>query len=586
MKKKLVAFAVTAAMVVTSAVPVFADTVGGWGQKDQPTNVIQVTDELTTEAVAVEELTSEGKTFETIVDLNKALGTAGSHFNLEFVDENGEKIADKVTLAIYQSGSQPYVSVGSTALATAGIVTLQWTVTNKDVTVAVVQHGYSDKPLNQKLTATLPAGAVGLASLTVDAEANYPVTMYEVYPEYVEDITVVTDYGDKEKEAVATQPVEGVELTIKDMTLTGGTVIAHDEITKYANVQWYADGEPVGALNDLAYEPAPTDRGKVITVKVVGSKDSGVFGETLWGENTDPIAVATRYAGANRYETAMDAADAMKPDAGYDAFVVATGEDYADALSASAFADSVDAPILLVNQYYEDTVAQYIAENAASYKTTVYIVGGEGVVSEDFAKQVDLKYNVKRLAGDDRYATNLAVLEQMNVTNWMVVVSGQDYADALTAAAIAQPIMIVGDTLTVDQIEFLGTKADDKDYIIVGGIGAVSLDVEDELALFDKDTVARYWGSNRYETAYAVAETNLVNKNAIVLASGDDFADGLVGGVVALDKTGVVLLVNDNNTTFAERYADENPSADLYVVGGEGVVSNTIVQNVWEAKIA
>ena len=304
----------------------------------------------------------------------------------------------------------------------------------------------------------------------------------------------------------------------------------------------------------------------------------------------------------------------MKPAGGFTDIFVATGTDYADALSATSLAAKMGAPILLVNEYYEDAVKDYIDENAASYNnTTIYIVGGTGAVSQAFQDSVD-KYavNVERLAGADRYETNIAVLkaydEEVAPDNKsdmreILVASGTDYPDALSASATGLPVLLVGDSLTKAQRDYLQDelvthKAGNqvyyevtKGYTIVGGRAAVSDDVKAELSekayVSNPDLVTRLNGSNRYATNKAVMDKYVTVKGDkyVFVASGNDFADALTGGVLAAQNGCALVLVNEYNTEFAKDIAEKVSANNanyggLVVVGGEGVVSNAIVQKI------
>ena len=64
----------------------------------------------------------------------------------------------------------------------------------------------------------------------------------------------------------------------------------------------------------------------------------------------------------------------------------------------------------------------------------------------------------KRLWSSDRYYTNLAVMQEENITGNVSVCSGKSFADALSAAATGTPILLVGDELMADQRELLQSK--------------------------------------------------------------------------------------------------------------------------------
>ena len=80
-----------------------------------------------------------------------------------------------------------------------------------------------------------------------------------------------------------------------------------------------------------------------------------------------------RISGTTRYETGYKVADALKAELGvdkFDAVVIATGKNFADALSGSYLAVVKNAPIILTNGK-DDNVAQlheYITSNVTSFE--------------------------------------------------------------------------------------------------------------------------------------------------------------------------------------------------------------------------
>ena len=148
----------------------------------------------------------------------------------------------------------------------------------------------------------------------------------------------------------------------------------------------------------------------------------------------------TRLAGGHRYETAFLAADRMKVTLGiekFDAVVVASGTSFADALSGSYLAAVKEAPILLASsvEKVDVLVKDYIRGNLNA-GGTVYILGGESAVPGAFEDGLD-GFAVKRLAGGNRFDTNLMVLEEAGIGDKPVLVcTGLSFADSLSASAM------------------------------------------------------------------------------------------------------------------------------------------------------
>ena len=487
MKKKLVAFAVTAAMVVTSAVPVLAWEADKPGLDTSKNEIVLTGGENGfPEGIkdgSVAGPISDNKTFTTYVDFNRIKGNFEYVLNLS----NGKKTYDGIKLTMGSNKTIGVVVNGKVVtdengrelneIPVKGIVAFNWTIVENaagdfylDITVDELGDTAKAEDLCSVLIPDEMTQVEYLALNAYDSPDNskdeavigaddYIAIYQDKAPEYVVGVEVIKVDGKTHEPIlshgepiVVTQPVEGETYAINSITFDDGTVITGaEEISKYVTLTvnaTKANGNVVKFDNvdkgDLAFRIAPDKYDDCfITATVNAIKGTGVFGDVTWGEDAEALAVQQRLAGANRYETAMKVADQMKPTGGFENIFVATGESYADALSATALAKKLGAPILLVNQYYEETIKEYIDANAADYNATVYIVGGEGVVSEEFAKSVD-KYNVdvERIAGADRYATNLAILKAFadkNLGNGsmknILVASGLDYADALSASA-------------------------------------------------------------------------------------------------------------------------------------------------------
>ena len=288
-----------------------------------------------------------------------------------------------------------------------------------------------------------------------------------------------------------------------------------------------------------------------------------------------------RYSGDNRYETAFAVADELKQLQGVSEFqniIVAYGNDYADALGGSYLAKVKNAPILVINSRTESYVKDYIDENVQA-GGTVYLLGGEGVVSRAFENSLT-GYNVVRLGGSNRYETNMNILREAGVSSGdeVLVCSATSFADSLSASAVGKPILLVNRTLYQEQIDLLEDLGCDSFYLI-GGTGAVTNTVENQLEQIG--SVERVAGANRYETSMAIAEKFFANgSSTVVIASGNDYPDGLTGGPLAMALDAPLFLVNDRNTNYAEEYAHAADVDMLTVVGGTGAVSETAVKNI------
>ena len=311
------------------------------------------------------------------------------------------------------------------------------------------------------------------------------------------------------------------------------------------------------------------------------------YGGTLtWVAYNVPGTVdITRLSGKTRYDTAFAVADQLKEVLGvetFDTIVVAYGRNFADALAGSYLATQLDAPILLTEDSQHSNVLDYIQENLSS-TGKVYILGGDAAVSlafEDSLSGAGIHY--ERLSGKTRYDTNLAILQKAGLNGKDILVcTGQNFADSLSASAVNMPILLVNSStnkLTTTQEEYLETL-ESCTFHIIGGTGAVSAELADALAAYG--TVERISGKDREATSVAVANTFFTSPNTVALAYSRNFPDGLCGGPLAYNLGAPLLLVNSGAESYAAAYVEENSIETGIILGGSTAVSDDTVSAVF-----
>ena len=186
---------------------------------------------------------------------------------------------------------------------------------------------------------------------------------------------------------------------------------------------------------------------------------------------------------------------------------------------------------------------------------------------------------MKRLAGKDRYGTNLAVLKEADVTGeTLLVCSGQSFADSLSVSSTGLPILLAADTMTAEQKSYISDIATDRFYMI-GGTGAVSSSVERTCKL-QGDTV-RLAGKNRYTTSTAVARAFYGDwSSSAVLAYAQNFPDGLAGGTLAMSLQAPVLLTDNGSFGYAGFYGTDAGLEKAAVLGGVTLINDDVVNKV------
>ncbi len=301
-----------------------------------------------------------------------------------------------------------------------------------------------------------------------------------------------------------------------------------------------------------------------------------------------------RVYGSSRYDTSIASAEALKKQLGVEKFeniVVASGTQFPDALAGSYLAVKKNAPVILVADGKGGSVmaqmTDYIKENLAD-GGTVYVLGGEGAVSPLFEEDMgDMASAVKRIAGNNRYETNILILEEAGVTDGedVLVCTGMGFADSLGASATGRPILLVPGSRILDyQEEYLNSLSGSHDYYIIGGEGAVGAGVEN--ALYSHGHVRRLAGVNRYETSALVADAFFEEPDTLVMAYGQTFPDGLSAGPLAAACNAPLVLCANSISAVAEivdyRRSNELPLTKMFVTGGPSLISDVNAELVFE----
>ncbi|MDU5237178.1 MAG: cell wall-binding repeat-containing protein, partial [Finegoldia magna] len=159
-----------------------------------------------------------------------------------------------------------------------------------------------------------------------------------------------------------------------------------------------------------------------------------VPGTTTPSTPAEQQKTTTRVAGADRIQTSVEVSKKYYESA--ETVIIANYEQFADSLSASALSKQLKAPILLVQKDQLDSVvAQEIKRLGAK---NVIVIGGEKSV--DKTKDSLSQYNVRTIAGANRYETSAKIAQEvikLTGTKKAVIASGEVFADALTVAPLA-----------------------------------------------------------------------------------------------------------------------------------------------------
>ncbi len=297
----------------------------------------------------------------------------------------------------------------------------------------------------------------------------------------------------------------------------------------------------------------------------------------------------SRIQGANRYDTAV--AISKKAFTGTaPAVVMASGEDYPDALTGSALAGAANGALLLTGKASLPDIIK--TELKRLNPTQIYIMGSTAAISgtvETAIKAALPAATVTRIEGSDRYETARKAADRvfaLKAPTKAIVVNGTAWPDAASVSALAYaksyPILLSKPSeLGTQAAGYLSARKPATTYVI-GSETVVPKAVYDAISTATGHAVLRLSGPNRYATAAAVARQSIsltegFSATEVYITTGLNYPDALVGGVLA-GKTRHPLLL----TGFASCPADtatfltgNKPVISyIWILGGGGAISS------------
>jgi putative cell wall-binding protein len=363
-------------------------------------------------------------------------------------------------------------------------------------------------------------GAMALSNIAIAADDTRPVDIDgdpDIKSERGPDIW---RFADKDRVGTA---VEAAERT---NGLWGDTVIiATSGISKGGKVseQGFADALTVTPLADLLDAPVLlNNEGDKLDSRVEDFiEDEGfenaiiIGGDSLFSEKfVDDLEDALddgdveRIYGANRYETSVKVANYTFRHADDNRdykeanIFLASGTDFADALSAGAAAAENDGVVLLTDgdDRVYDSVYKFVVNHQWSDYNWInhgatYGIGGPAVKAaangNGHGESIDLDH---KIVGKDRYETATLVAEKLfDDPENVVIASGLKYPDAVVGGAYAGnvdgPLLLTRhhtlDKYTEDYL--LDHRSDIENVFVFGGEGSIHRDVSKDIKDLDWD---------------------------------------------------------------------------------------------------
>ena len=292
-----------------------------------------------------------------------------------------------------------------------------------------------------------------------------------------------------------------------------------------------------------------------------------------------------RLSGDNRYETSVEVSEKNFKSA--DTVVLASGQNIADALVASSYADIEEAPILLTNK---NSISDEVLDEIERLKADkVVIVGGQSSISssvESRLKKEDIK--VTRISGRDRFDTSDKLSQEVSrlskKSSQAILVNGYKNIDALSVSSLATkeelPILLNGRNALNMSVKNRLKQMNVKKVYIIGGNNSISSDVEKELKRM-QISVVRLSGTDRYETSANIAKYAYKDFDEAIVASGENPVDALAASTLTGKKEAPILLTNKNKIPKSiKKIIEDMDIGKITIVGGENSITDNVMDDM------
>ncbi len=305
-----------------------------------------------------------------------------------------------------------------------------------------------------------------------------------------------------------------------------------------------------------------------------------------------PTITFGRLSGADRYSTSVAISRANFTPT-QDVVVIASGQDFPDALGAGPLAALVEAPLLLVPT--SGTLPAVVAAELDRLKTQdVIVVGGAASVSTSMVKQIEahtasgMAYQV---AGSNRFDTAAQLTDFFDPTLTGVPVylaSGTTFPDALGGGAAASLaggyLLLTGPTKLPAETAAALKRVKPSEVIVLGGptivSDAVLSQVRAAVPALASSKTHRIAGKDRFATSAMTSADALPAANEVLLTNGLQYPDALSGAAVAPYFGGRPVLLTQKDCVPATTLAEIKRlgATKVTALGGTGVVSDAALK--------
>ncbi|WP_407313148.1 cell wall-binding repeat-containing protein [Desulfosporosinus sp. SB140] len=318
-----------------------------------------------------------------------------------------------------------------------------------------------------------------------------------------------------------------------------------------------------GSLNHFAQQELTKLAVKKVIITITNGSGVDIQNLTKQVKTIPTVTEVESLGGSDTAETSTNIAKELAKQGAKISKAIIVGGSGVDALSISSIAGAQSIPILYSGvESLPNSVSDYLNSIKGNLSKT-YIIGGTAVVSDAAASQ--LPGSVERVAGIDRYETNIEVLKEFsNVFKYKTtyLANGDTLVDALAVSPLAalsgSPILLTSQSLPSGSETY--ARANLSPHIVaLGGEAVVSANVLSQLSsaqVISQDGIAQGPADSNspalIDSVLKISGNNttlsnsLTNNSLDILGNNTTLNNVKVNGTIFLDpgETGVACLQN------------------------------------------
>lgn len=284
-----------------------------------------------------------------------------------------------------------------------------------------------------------------------------------------------------------------------------------------------------------------------------------------------------RLAGTDRILTAIHVSEDDFAAGAADAVVLASAYGFPDALAGGPLAFARNAPMLLTAAEALDARTLDEIERVLAPGGTVYLLGGTAALAPNVQTAITAAgFTAARVAGADRFATAVAIADEIGSHSTVLVADGRAFTDALIAGAAAPSvdgIVLLTDGTAMPAATGAYLRADGGDQYAIGTNAAAAAGAG----------IDSFVAANASALSVLVAQELTTVRGAIAVASSASYPDSLAGGPHIARLGGALLLTVPTTLSPESGAAIEDLNGrlrEVVVYGGTAAVSDDVERDV------